>query len=378
MVRSNLSRFAFAGVILLCSYAFQTLGAALSASTSSVTQPGSTPLTNSTVDPPSTSTVTALTGFPSGTPPPEIPMSRVFIAEDTLIKPNGTDKALENVKPVLPDKNVTIILPPPVNANNPGKFEDLHKQSLEEALPFLLDQYAIPHDKVKALIDSGVPVLNDALLALLSGGSNSTDLDARLQARIFGLEKVVHWVEKAVDEVGDALGDAAKAVKNAVVNAAQDVGCGIFASSTLPGYLLYADLFRVQNAFSTSYPTSQDQDFYIYPLHGPISHNDNIRVYYRANFPPGFGNAAAVTMGRVIYTRESVSSRTYGDARFNAATKLLLHEFTHSKQYQALGYNLSLFGLKYLFEYCKVRFPTSSFHFAFTSLGRRKLNEKKN
>lgn len=152
-----------------------------------------------------------------------------------MIKSNGTDKALENVKPVLPDKNVTIILPPPVDANNPGKFEDLHKQSLEEALPFLLGQYAIPHDKVKALTDNGVPVLNDALLALLSGNSNSTDPEARLQARIFGLEKVVHWVEKAVDEVGDALGDAAKAVKNAVVEAAQDVGCGIFASSTLPG-----------------------------------------------------------------------------------------------------------------------------------------------
>lgn len=359
MVRLNLPRFAFAGAVLSCSYVFQTSGAALSASTSSIELPKSTPPTNSTVDLPSTSTVTALTGFPSGTPPPEIPKSRVFIAEDTLIKPNGTDKALENSKPVLPDQNVTIILPPPVDVNSPGKFEDLHKQSLEEALPFLLDQYAIPHDKVKALADDGVPVLNDALLALLSGNSNGSDPDARLQARIFGLEKVVHWVEKAVDEVGDALGDAAKAVKNAVVDAAQDVGCGIFASSTLPGYLLYADLFTVQNARLTSYPTSQDQDFYIFPLHGPISHNDNIRVYYKANFPPGFGNAAAVTMGRVIYTRESVSSRTSGDARFNAATKLLLHEFTHSKQYQALGYNLRLFGLKYLFEFCKVRVPYS-------------------
>ena len=357
MVQSNLSRFAFVGVIFSCSYVSQTSGAALLSTTSSITLPTGTPLTNTTVDPPSTSTVTALTGFPSGTPPPEIPKSRVFIAEDTLIKPNGTDKALENLKPVLPDKNVTIILPPPVDANRPGKFEDLHKQSLEEALPFLLDQYAIPHDKVRALTDNGVSVLNDALLALLSGDSNITDPEARLQARIFGLEKVVHWVEKAVDEVGDALGDAAKAVKNVVVEAAQDVGCGIFASSTLPGYLLYADLFHVQNAFSTSYPTSQDQDFYIYPLHGPISHNDNIRVYYRANFPPGFGNAAAVTMGRLIYTRESVSSRTHGDARFNVATKLLLHEFTHSEQYRGLGYNLHLFGFKYLFEYCKVRAP---------------------
>lgn len=200
-----------------------------------------------------------------------------------------------------------------------------------------------------------MPVLNDALLPLLSGDSNSTDSETRLQARIFGLEKVVHWVEKAVDEVGDALGDAAKAVKNAVVEA---------ASSTIPGYLLYADLFSVQNAFSTSYPTSQDQDFYIYPLHGPISHNDDIRVYYRANFPPGFGNAAAVTIGRVIYTRESVSSRIYGDTRFNAATKLLLHEFTHSKQYQALGYNLQLFGLKYL---------SPPLLFEFTSFGQSKV-----
>ena len=249
-------------------------------STSSIPLLKTTPLTNSTVDFLSTSTVTVLTGFLSGTSPPKIPKSRVFIAEDTLIKSNGTDKTLKNAKPVLLDKNVTIILPSSVDANNPRKFEDLYKQSLEEALPFLLDQYTIPHNKIKALTNNGVSVLNDALLALLSGDLNSIDPEARLQARIFGLEKVVYWVKKAVDKVGDALGDAARAVKNAVVEAAQDVGYGIFASSTLLRYLLYANLFSVQNAFSTSYPTSQDQDFYIYLLHGPISHNDNIRVSY--------------------------------------------------------------------------------------------------
>lgn len=73
-------------------------------------------------------------------------------------------------------------------------------------------------------------------------------------------------------------------------------------------------------------------------------------------------------MGRVIYTRESVSSRIYGDTRFNAATKLLLHEFTHSKQYQALGYNLQLFGLKYLSPP-----PSPSLLLEFTSFGQSKV-----
>lgn len=54
---------------------------------------------------------------------------------------------------------------------------------------------------------------------------------------------------------------------------------------------------------------------------------------------------------------------------FRATTKTLLHEFTHIKQYKAVGYIDNLFGVRYLYEYCKVRRKLSTQHLPnFTTL----------
>ena len=79
-------------------------------------------------------------------------------------------------------------------------------------------------------------------------------------------------------------------------------------------------------------------------------------IYYDASFVVGFGSSDGVTMGKRIYINKADSSANVGDPGFTDTTKLLLHEFTHSKQYQALGYNTVAFGTKYLFNWCKVRF----------------------
>ena len=59
-------------------------------------------------------------------------------------------------------------------------------------------------------------------------------------------------------------------------------------------------------------------------------------------------------MGKEIYVRYGVARSVVADSNFPTVSGLLLHEFTHSKQYQALGYNTIAFGTKYMFQFCKV------------------------
>jgi len=70
--------------------------------------------------------------------------------------------------------------------------------------------------------------------------------------------------------------------------------------------------------------------------------------------PPRFGDTLGVTIGRNIYVRQSADTRFLENAGFPNATHILLHEFTHSKQYQGVGYSLAAFGTQYLFNFCKV------------------------
>jgi hypothetical protein len=274
---------------------------------------------------------------PSDPTPSGVTPDRILAVHDAWIPTNISNSTV--VPPAV--ANVSIILPPPVGTNSPD-FTDLSSQAFNKSLPFLLEQLGVDAADIPDLVAEAIPLFNDIVIGSISGGnSSSADPSANLRRR--GLfSKIGKWVKKVVN----------KAV-NVVEDVASDAGCSVFAAGALPGYLVSADLFKVQNVFKIPSPTSSDQDFYIFPLHGPISHNDGIVVYYQANFPPGFGSADGVTMGRNIYLRGAKASVST-DAAFKSTTKILLHEFTHSKQYQSFGYNLNAFGLKYLFEYCKV------------------------
>ena len=141
---------------------------------------------------------------------------------------------------------------------------------------------------------------------------------------------------------------------NIVKSGTIDVGCGVFGGAALSAYQAANGLFAALNAGSTPVPTTSDEDFLIFPLHGSISHDDGIVVYYDATFAPAFGAADGVTMGKSIYVRYSAAGSVVTDSNFLTVSGLLLHEFTHSKQYQALGYNTIAFETKYMFQFCKV------------------------
>ncbi|KAI4253795.1 MAG: hypothetical protein L6R42_007447 [Xanthoria sp. 1 TBL-2021] len=121
---------------------------------------------------------------------------------------------------------------------------------------------------------------------------------------------------------------------------------------------MFADLgFLVLNA-GNGEETTADQDFFISALYG-TSHDDDVQVYYGANF--AFGGAAAVTYGNRIYTSLHRSSRLASnplrrDRVFQQSTKLLLHELTHVMQYKAFNGSHSALGWAYIKGYCNAGF----------------------
>ncbi|KAK0507293.1 hypothetical protein JMJ35_010331 [Cladonia borealis] len=274
-----------------------------------------------------------------------LPGNASVLTNSTLAPSNVTSATLPlvNSTSTASGSSISVILPPPIK-NGSKLLADAQEDALHQSLPYLLKQLGVDSAAIPELVSEGVPLLRDAILASIADQGGHPQDPAVLLARRGLFNSIGKWVKKVV-----------KQGINLVKGPAIDAGCGVFAASTLGGYLLSADAFAVQNILKKPKATTPDQDFYIYPLHGSISHDDGIRIFYNANFPPGFGEAAGVTMGRNIYLREAAHIK-YTDSNFLDVTKILLHEFTHSEQYRALGYNLHAFGLRYLFEYCKAGF----------------------
>ena len=240
--------------------------------------------------------------------------------------------------------NLSIKLPPPVTSIDQN-ISELYINSLQTSLPYLLQQLNVDPARLDALVAEGIPLLQEAFFGLFSSdpgiwtdevisdpdGPRSPDPISRLMRRGW-FSKLKRWLKEI----------------------AIDAGCSIVAAAALPVYLIAADAFAVGNLFN-GHNTQQDQDFYLRPVHGSVSHDDDIKVHYNAWFAPGFGsNVAGVTMGREIYLRGG-NAEIWNNPDFMSVTKLLLHEFTHTLQYRDFLYFIPNFGFEYIFYTCKVR-----------------------
>jgi hypothetical protein len=278
------------------------------------------------------------------TPGDDVSLDRLFaINTDLLTAPAGVagGDCTIRTSSLVPNGTFTVVLPPPIPDNNTESFETIHARTLNVSLPYLLEQIGVHPKEIPALVSKGIPLFEAAIKASLC----SDPAGHNVRRGIFG--DIVHFVEHAVSTV-------VSTVVHGVEEVVVDTTCSVFAAGALPGYLTVAALLRVENIAQIPRATTPDQDFFIFPLHGPISHNDGISVFYSAKLPPGFGDTLGVTIGRNIYVRAGLGTIDSSNAGFPSATSILLHEFTHSKQYQALGYSLPAFGSQYLFNFCKV------------------------
>jgi hypothetical protein len=117
-----------------------------------------------------------------------------------------------------------------------------------------------------------------------------------------------------------------------------------------PIFIGGAYLFEAVNSNHLGVPTSDDQDFYVFGIHGSLSHVENIGVYYNASFPwPIPAGRSAITWGKDIYVKTYGSeSRDRMSVNFEYITRLMLYELTHVKQFKSLGYITPAFGREIL------------------------------
>lgn len=244
---------------------------------------------------------------------------------------------------ILIEGALSIIVPVPIDTDPPPDFDGLSSDIVLQSLPYLLQQFGIDSSEIQALVDEAIPLIHQGVIDAVSGSDD--DVSAKSQ-KIIALD-IFSWIAKVISKAA-----------NIVQSGAANVGCGVWSAAAAPVFTGGAYLFEAVNSNHPGIPTSDDQDFYVFPVHGTLSHDDNVLVHYVASFPwPIPVGRSAITWGTAIYVK------TYGaissgrmDVDFEYITRLMLHELTHVKQFKSLGYVTPAFGAKYLFQHCMVSF----------------------
>ena len=240
---------------------------------------------------------------------------------------------------ILIDGDLYFTLPVGFDTDPPPDLPDYLNDIADQSLPGLLRQFGIDETEIQPLVDEYKLLATDAIVDAIAGPDGS-----------------VFEAEGIFSDVIDWVGRVITRATNIVVSTGTDVVCGVFGVVGTPFYEAVNLLFQALNSGTSRAPTTNDQDFFIFPLHGPVSHDDNIVVYYSAKFPPGFGGRYGVTMGSTIYLVYPFASSSHGGPQFEEDVRGLLHEFTHIMQYKDFGYFTPAFGAKYLFNHCRVSF----------------------
>jgi hypothetical protein len=253
-----------------------------------------------------------------------------------------SDSTTDSTNILIDGSDLNIIVPVGFSVDPPPAFPDYNTEVTQQSLPSLLELFGVDESEISALVEEAIPIFNEALAALFVHQSKNTAQFGALDV----FPDMVTWVKKVISKAANVVQD------NAV-----SIVCAVFGAALEPGFEAVAILFLMLNVLKTSGPTVNDQDFYLFPVYGTISHADGIVINYDAAYPPffeSFGSVDAITLHNIIYTKSLASSASYTDPQFSAATRILIHEFTHITQYKALGYFGSGFGTKYLYQFCKV------------------------
>ncbi|KAI9677609.1 MAG: hypothetical protein M1817_006563 [Caeruleum heppii] len=246
--------------------------------------------------------------------------------------------------PVVPQDDAAV-----VPKSNPTEAAAAAVAGIASALPTVLAQLGVPQDQVNAKVQEDVTVFNDVLLTLFGEG-DVTDVEPtnrRLRRR--GL----------FSKIGKVIGDITNPILDPLKSAVKTNTCAIFTAGTTAGFLGYANAWRSLNPGGV--PTSQDQNFFLHPVHGSIYRTGNLKVHYNAKKPFGFRDVDGVTFAKHIYIPGSFqpyrdTGVAYLTSAFRDQVRLMIHEVTHCRQYRAVGWQYADFAVKYLTSYCEVGF----------------------
>lgn len=228
---------------------------------------------------------------------------------------------------IYPNRNTWI-----VTIGRPGLYQseanpDINKildTYLKESLPYFLNQIVSDYKTIPDLVSTGSPLLIDAVLSIAS----ETDVAPNAA-------KLKAWAT-SVDPKAPCDAFAAAAVSvNSVV-----------------GDTVYFDNPRKGNT------TTHEQDYFLQPAYGPISHRDDIVIHYKSKFPAFWGSNPTTNIDRNVYVRSGGAcySSSSGLAAFGAQIKDLLAQFAQLKQWAEpdVDYIDTVYQIRYLKAYCEV------------------------
>ena len=205
------------------------------------------------------------------TPERDLSLDHFFTVDNHLLAaPPGIDRHNHAISAILPNGSITVVLPPPIAENNMESFENIHAQIVNASLPYLLEQFGVNLNDIPVLVAKGIPLFEGAI-----------------KASFCGSDPVRHCLH--------SIDDFTKFITKIPGTSTTNAACGMFAAAALPSYLTLVGILRALNFGQKA--TTPEQDFYTFPVHGSISHNDGIVVFYNTNFLPGFGTTDGVAMG---------------------------------------------------------------------------------
>lgn len=200
---------------------------------------------------------------------------------------------------------------------------------LKESLPYFLNQIVSDNKTVPALVTAGSPLLIDAVVAI----AKETDVAPNAA-------KLKAWAT-SVDPKAP---------------------CDAFAAAAVPINSVVGDTVYFANPREGK-ATTHEQDYFLQPAYGPISHRDDILIHYKSKFPAFWGTTPTTNIDRNVYVRSSETCAKYssdaaGHAAFEAQIKDLLTQFGQLKQWAVpdVDYIDTIYQIRYLKAYCLVNY----------------------
>lgn len=232
---------------------------------------------------------------------------------------------------IYPNRNTWII-----TIGRPGLYQseanpDINKilgTYLKESLPYFLNQIVSDNKTVPDLVAAGSPLLIDAVIAI----ANETDVAPNAA-------KLKAWAT-SVDP---------------------KTPCDAFAAAAVPINSVVGDTVYFANPREGN-ATTHEQDYFLQPAYGPISHRDDIVIHYKSKFPAFWGANPTTNIDRNVYVRSSEACYSSSGPAFEAQIKDILAQFGQLKQWAEpdVDYVDTVYQIRYLKAYCEVNISKST------------------
>lgn len=253
------------------------------------------------------------------------------------------------------------------NGSEPISAGNATSQSIDFAMPRILEQLEVSSEELAPLVGEASPVLTEALMHLFGQSDLPEQNDTSQVSQ--GTATKRGWscckgisIKKVFDTVGDVL----TAIPDAVVKVSADAACKSSTTILLPGYLATLAQVKGQNP-GPGLSVTESHMYFLFQLYGYFPLTAGLRLHFNTRKFLGFiGEYDAITFGRDIFIVDDYSLNPKpgpADTHFQNSMSTIIHEIRHCQQYRSMGWVIPAFGAKYLYQYCQAGFKYKTLKF---------------